>query len=209
MTARTNTRQGPLLRSSSGAILVVAAGAILVAAIGFGGFGRNNGGGAPLPSGSPTASPSAPSSPSPSPSVTPSPVVTPSPKPTRDPNAPPIKVRLTASDGHTFDLDIVDYSMLVKAAEGGVPGEGASVDWGKVKVEQLDSRTLRLTWVNLPGSGRGWMTVDEAGRKIVIAQPEYFGDTFASDRVLVLEFIEDVDADDFEIHLITSNHADS
>ena len=207
MTARTTARQGSLLRSSSGAVVLVAAGAILVAAIGFGGLGRNNSGGAPLPSGSPTVSPSP--SPSDSPSVSPSPIVTPSPKPTRDPNAPPIKVRLTAGNGSTFDLDIVDYSLLIRAAEAGVPGDGASVPWGEVKVEQLDSRTLRLTWVNLAGSGRGWMTLDEAGERIVIAQPEYFGDSVAFDRELVLRFVEDVDAEDLEVQLITSNHADS
>lgn len=203
MTARTSARQAAFLRPANLAILLLAVAAIVVAAIGFGGFGRDNSGGAPLPTGSPTASPS------PSPSVSPSPIVTPTPKPTRDPNAPPIKVRLTAGDGSTYDLDIVDYSQLIKAAEGGVPGDGASVGWGEVKVEQLDSRTLRLTWTNLSGSGRGWMTLDEAGQRIVIAQPEYFGDSYASDRVLVLEFVEDVEADDFEIVLITSNHADS
>jgi len=203
MTARTSARQAAFLRPANLAILLLAVAAIVVAAIGFGGFGRDNSGGAPLPTGSPTASPS------PSPSVSPSPTVTPTPKPTRDPNAPPIKVRLTAGNGSTYDLDIVDYSQLIKAAEGGVPGDGASVEWGTVKVEQLDSTTLRLTWVNTPGSGRGWMTLDEAGRRMVIVQPEYEGDSVAFDRVLVLEFAEAVEADDFEIILITSNHADS
>jgi hypothetical protein len=203
MTARTSARQTAFLRPANLAILLLAVAAIVAAAIGFGGFGRDNSGGGPLPSGNPTAKPSV------SPSVSPSPIVSPTPRPTRDPNAPPIKVRLTASNGSTFDLDIVDYSLLIEAAEGGVPGDGASVEWGTVKVEQLDGRTLRLTWTNTPGSGRGWMTLDEAGRKIVIAQPEYEGDSIAFDRVLVLEFVEDVEADDFEIILITSNHADS
>jgi hypothetical protein len=54
-----------------------------------------------------------------------------------------------------------------------------------------------------------WMTLDEAGRKLVLAQPEFDGDSIAFDRVLVLAFAEDVEADEFEIILITSNHADS
>jgi len=203
MTARTSARQAAFLRPANLAIILLVVAAIAVAAIGFGGFGRGNSGGGPLPTGSPSASPS------PSPSASPPPSVTPTPKPTRDPNAPPIKVRLTASNGSTYDLDIVDYSQLIKAAEGGVAGDGASVEWGTVKVEQLDSTTLRLTWVNTPGSGRGWMTLDEAGRRIVIVQPEFEGDSIAFDRVLVLEFAEAVEADDFEIVLITSNHADS
>jgi hypothetical protein len=53
------------------------------------------------------------------------------------------------------------------------------------------------------------MTLDEAGRRIVIAQPEFDGDSIAFDRVLVLTFAEDVEGDAFEIVLITSNHADS
>jgi hypothetical protein len=205
MTTNPTTRPTSSVRSIQLAVVALAAVAVVIAAYGFGGFGRNSGGAGPLPTGSPTASPSG------SPSVSPSPVATPTPtpKPTRDPNAPPIKVRLTTANGNVIDLDIVDYSQLIVAAEAGVPGDGASVEWGSVKVEQLDSRTLRLTWTNTPGDGRMWMTLDEAGRKLVLAQPEFDGDSIAFDRVLVLAFAEDVEADEFEIILITSNHADS
>jgi hypothetical protein len=202
MTTRTTVRRGSPVRPVHLLVVGLAAVAVAAAALGFGGFGRGTGGAGPVPSGSPSTPPSA------SPSASPSPIVSPTPRPSRDPNAPPIKVRLTAGDGSTYDLDIVDYSLLIKAAAGGVPGDGASVEWGTVKVEQLDARTLRLTWTNLSGSGRGWMTLDEAGRRIVIAQPEYSGDSVAFDRVLVLAFVEDVEADDFEIVLITSNDAD-
>jgi len=53
------------------------------------------------------------------------------------------------------------------------------------------------------------MTLDEAGKRLVLAQPEHNGDTFASDRSLVPTFAEDVEADDLEIVLITSNRPDS
>jgi hypothetical protein len=150
------------------------------------------------------APPSAAPSPTPTPIVTPTPVVNPSPQP----SAP-------TGGKFEFDLDVAtpdEVSVLaedelgfVTGASSGRAGDGMSVRWGMVKVENVDDNTLRVTWVGLPGDVVIKVVIAGTADRplILIAQPEppENSDALGHDRVLVLDFSTPIRAADVEAHV--------
>jgi hypothetical protein len=160
-------------------------------------------------SGGPSATPVAPvpATASPITSATPVPATpvpaTPSPVPTAKPtpaeNDPgndgmPIKVNLDVATNHKVYVDVVDQSGKVVSGTTGHPGDGASVATGTLKVENVDARTLRLTWTDGPGDNALGLYIDKSLTHFVLVQPEHPGDSIAFDRILILKFSESVSA---------------
>jgi hypothetical protein len=146
---------------------------------------------------------------SPAPSVPPrsAPIVTPSPAPSDDPgDGTPIRVDLDIDTAHDVYVDIFDRTgRLVDARSGPSSDGGASIEPYKLRVENMDERTLRLTWVDYPIDNALELYVSEEGTgvRLVLVQPEPTGDTdsYVSDRVLILEFADEISADDVEAFL--------
>jgi hypothetical protein len=133
------------------------------------------------------------------------PVVTRAPAATQVPtddgdDAMPITVDLETPDGHDVHVDIVDRYGLLKSAESGHPAEGMSVEPYTLQVENLDERTLKLTWVDFGIDNALALHFFQEGRVLVMVQPEPDGDVDAIgfDRELILTFEEPISADDIE-----------
>ena len=185
-----------ILASSIGAIAAVA----ILAAVALGG--------APKPTIAPSPAPVA----TPAPTVTPTPVATPAPTPVATPaptdggsDAMPLTVNL---DNATYDdvrVDIVDGIGILVGAESGTPGDGGSVEPYTLKVENIDAKTLKLTWVDYPIDNALALYIDtnDDGYRFVLVQPEPTGETdaIAFDRELVLTFAEPISASQVEAFL--------
>lgn len=155
--------------------------------------------------GEPVASPAPSDRPSPSGTpATPVPTGTPAtPVPTGTPVATPVPVDAmpinvvldTLGTGHV-SIDIVDDTFGVESAESGTPSGSASVEMYTLHVENIDERTLRLTWVDRPGDNALALFVDRDAGRIVLVQPEHDtdGDSIVLDRVLILTFRDAIDA---------------
>ena len=172
--------------------------------------------------GGPTATPVAPvpasESPIPSPTATPAratptpvpatPSPAPTPKPTPAPSDPgndgmPITVNLANATNDKVYVDIVDQSGKVVSGTSGQPGDGATVPTSTLKVENVDSRTLRLTWTDIPGDNALGLYIDKSLSHFVLVQPEHDGDTIGYDRILILKFSVSVSAGNIEAVLQT------
>jgi hypothetical protein len=180
----------------------------IVAAGGVGGFGGRGGGDGAIVIPPPTARPSVPvATPSSEPSrapATPKPTATPSSEPPDGGNdAMPIRVDLRTANGADVHVDIVDRTGLLVDAASGRPGDGVSVD-GLV-AENLDPRTLKLTWFDFPIDNALALYLDRTdhGYRFLLVQPEPTGptDAIAFDRELVLRFSEPIPAGDVETFL--------
>jgi hypothetical protein len=173
---------------------------ILVATIGAACTSASAGAGSqpPAPSQPPVATP-LPSAPVPSapPVSTPKPTAKPTAKPTPKPSDGPIRVTLESAAADHVTIDILDESGRIVRAESGHPGEGASVPTGKLQAENVDARTLRLTWTDIPGDNKLGLYVNETASVMLVIQPDHDGDAMALDRVLIVEFDRPVSADDF------------
>ena len=174
-----------------------AAGVVLLGAFVLGGTFATasafNGGGS---SGDEDLAPQAPSSPV----VTPSqaPVVTPEPNSGDD--AIPLMVDLETADGHAVYVDIVDRYGLLESAASGHPAEGMSVEPYTLQIENLDERTLKLTWVDFGIDNALQLHFFQDGKVVVLIQPEPNGDvdSMGFDRELILTFEEPISADEIE-----------
>ena len=117
----------------------------------------------------------------------------------------PIRVDLRNATAAQVYVDIVDRPGVVVGAESGRPGDGASVESDKLVVQNVDARTLRLTWVDFPIDNALALYIDrtETGYRFVLIQPEPSGDTdsIAFDRELILRFAADISANDVEAFL--------
>jgi hypothetical protein len=117
----------------------------------------------------------------------------------------PVKVDLVTTDGHAVHVDIVDQTGLLEAAVSGNPGEGASAE-GLV-VENVDARTLHLTWVDFPIDNADALSIEwfDGRLRLLLVQPEPRGvtDSVAFDRELVLTFSKPVSAADVETRIAT------
>jgi hypothetical protein len=195
MTARNpNSRRLPPLPS-----LLLAATVVLVAAtcaaVGPGDPSATPG--APA-SASPTVIPSPTATPVPA-TATPAPSQAPSVKPTdadTDPgsDAMPMKVNLTNATHDKVYVDIVDQSGKVVSGISGKPGDGGTQAPNTLKVENVDARTLRLTWTDIPGDNALSLYIDKSLTHFVLIQPEHAGDTIPFDRILILKFSQPVSA---------------
>ena len=140
-----------------------------------------------------------------SPTPSRAPVVTPAPVATQDPtddgdDAMPITVDLETADGHDVHVDIVDRYGLLESAESGHPAEGMSVEPFKLEIENLDERTLKLTWVDFGIDNELALYRFQDGKVLVMVQPEPTTDVDAIgfDRELILTFKEPISAADIE-----------
>jgi hypothetical protein len=150
------------------------------------------GAGSQPPSTTPPVSTPVPSVPAPSQS----PVTTP--KPTAAPtDEAPTRIVLESRANDHVTIDLLDKSGRIVRAESGHPAEGASVPTGQLKAENIDARTLRLTWTDLPGDNELSLYVNETASVMLVIQPDHDGDAMAFDRVLIVEFDRPVSADDF------------
>lgn len=146
------------------------------------------------------------SAPSPTPGPSASPSLAPTPDPTTGPESPapsdggtdaiPITVALENVTGAKVSVDVVDRSRTLVTATSGRPAEGASVDFDLVKVENVDPRTLRLTWTDYPIDNRLALYIDPqgVGFRFLLIRPEPTGpsDSIAVDRILELTFDHEV-----------------
>ncbi len=145
--------------------------------------------------------------PTPSDRPNPTPIATPSVTPVPAPSdgggdAMPMTVDLENATGADVEVDIVDHTGSVVDAVSGTPGDGASVEPYTIVVENVDDRTLRLTWVDFPIDSDLALYIDETatGLRVVLVQPEptEATDAMAFDRILELTFDAPVAADQVE-----------
>lgn len=187
-----------ILASSLGAIAAVA----ILAAVALGG--------APKPTSAPSPAPVVTPAPvlTPSPIVAPSPVATPAPTPAPTDggsDAMPLTVNLDNATDDDVRVDIVDGTGILVGAESGTPGDSASVEPYTLKVENVDAKTLKLTWVDYPIDNALALYIDtnDDSYRFVLVQPEPTGETdaIAFDRELVLTFSEPISASQVEAFL--------
>lgn len=204
-TTQSQSASGAVRPAAIVAFGIATASIALVSIVALGGLGGRGGDGgvvAPPPSASPSA-----------PAVTPTPSRAPTAAPTGDPTTPPtkptappdggsdalpIKVDLKNATGADVHVDIVDNSGLLVDAASGTPGDGASVEGYAVKVENVDARTLKLTWTDFPIDNALALYIDRVDGKIrlllVQPQPTSETDAIGFDRELVLTFVEPISA---------------
>lgn len=187
----------------------------LVAIVALGGFGGGNGSGngnvvVPPPV-NPSAVPSAPTvtpppsaepmtKPTPKPiPATPKPTMTPSAAPTNMSGEPtPITVHLATANDADVTVTILDYTGRLVDAKSGTPAEGVSVGTGAIDIENLNARTLKLTWSDYPIDNHLDLVIEwfDGKLRFMLAQPAPTGDTdaIAMDRELILKFAQPVSA---------------
>ena len=200
-----NSRRGAAVLFLSGAALV----ATIATAAAF--SGRDAGDEVPTPT-APVVTP-APSevpivTPVPVPSETPDETVAPGPDETPEPthdgtDAMPIKVDIETTTGNDVYVDIVDYGETLVDAVSGTPSDGMSVEPYTLKVENVDERTLRLTWVDFAIDNALTLYIYGDADRLVLIQPEpgQAVDAMGTDRQLILTFDHAVPADAIEAFL--------
>jgi hypothetical protein len=180
-----NTNAGPV----AGILLVVAL-LFVVAACGAVGASQ------PSPS-APVPSPTDPADEAPS-----VPAETPAATPGSD------AIDLDVADPHQVSVVISDPDGLVSGAGSGRAGDGMSVRWGDVQVENVDDDTLRVTWVGLPVDAEIRLAVGREGDAVSLAftqpAPPANSDATGFDRVLVLDFATPVRGEDVTASFATA-----
>jgi hypothetical protein len=145
----------------------------------------------------------------PPPTAVPAPA-TPAPVPSPEVEDPgsdlmPIHVELDSTSGQDVYVDIVDRSGTIERAVSGRPGEGVSVAAETIQVENLDPRTLRLSWSDFPIDNGLSLYVDPVGvgYRLLLIQPAPTGpaDAMGEDRILELTFDHDISAAEVEAFL--------
>jgi hypothetical protein len=129
---------------------------------------------------------------------------TPSVEPTTAPSDPPttgdLAVALENLTGHDVSLVIDDATGKIRLAASGIPGDGMSVRWFDVKVENIDADTLRIVWVGLPRDEIVRLGVSEVDGQVrlrfVQDAPPANSDAVGFDRILELSFDEPVRSED-------------
>jgi hypothetical protein len=146
----------------------------------------------------PPATPVPTVAPSDGPVVVPSqPVTTPAPSQAVD---GVFSIALEDPIGHAVTLDVKDATGSLVDVRSGKPGDGMSVRWGTVKVENVDAQTLRVVWVGLPRDEAVRLGVSQSGGKVSLAftqaAPPPYADALGVDLVVVLRFADLVRAED-------------
>lgn len=152
------------------------------------------------PRGGDSGSGSPPSSP---PSNTPGPTAEPTatPEPTEEPSDGIFEVDLNTPDNHDVTVTVDDATGSLSDVVSGNPGDGMSVRWFDMKVENVDPNTLRLTWVGLPLDQDVKLFVETSGDgklrlRMVQPGPPLNSDAIGFDRIISLTFDRPVSADD-------------
>lgn len=158
--------------------------------------------------------PSTPSTPIPTAAPTPTPTAAPTPAPTSTPapSAPAdgtFTFDLDVADAHAVSVVLTDGSDRITAATSGKAGDGMSVRWSDIEVVNVDRDTLRITFVGYPQDEVIGFDFDVAagdGFNLIVTQklPLPNTDALGADRVVVLDFEGDVDADDVYAEFVAS-----
>lgn len=156
--------------------------------------------------------------PSPTPSAAPSvqPRATPAPsptlKPTDGPSDGPFMVDLENLTDHDVSVVIDDETGTLTGAASGIPGDGMSVRWFDVKVENLDAETVRVVWVGLPRDEELTLSIaaEDGTYRLVLVQaaPPANSDAVGFDRILDLRFESPVAASDVMVTIEEAPAAD-
>ena len=152
------------------------------------------------PAASPSPEPSTPPIVTPTTPPSEAPSEEPTPKPTEAPADGPTVVALETLTGDDVSVEIDDQTGRVVSAESGTPGDGMSVRWFDVKVENIDDDTLRIVWVGLPRDEIVELAITETDGTIRLAfvqdAPPADSDAIGFDRVLELSFDGPVRSED-------------
>jgi hypothetical protein len=110
--------------------------------------------------------------------------------PSGSPTAGDIAVPLKNLTGDDVSVVIDDKTGTLDVASSGTPGDGMSVRWFDVKVENIDADTLRVVWVGLPRDEIVELAITQADGTIRLAfvqdAPPANSDALGFDRVLEL-----------------------
>ena len=151
---------------------------------------------APSPAPTPVATPA----PTPTSPATPVPAT---PVPTADPTDGPSVVVLDTADDNDPRVVVDDQTETLADVLTGHAADGMSVRWNEAIVDQIDPRTIRVTWVGFPGEEQVVLTIDsDRGAPVLVFDqkaPYANTDALGADRVLVLSFDTDVDADEIAV----------
>lgn len=143
-----------------------------------------------------------------SPGATPAPIATPSPQPS-GPTGGLFEVDLDVASPRDVSVLIKDESGVITGALSGRAGDGMSVPWNQIRVENADSDTLRVTWVGLPGDDEVRVVASGGPEdlRVVVTHlsPPENGDATGHDRVLLLDLAQDVPADTVTATLRSGN----
>jgi hypothetical protein len=196
----------PALAASAAGLAIVA---VAATALAVGGRAPSSTGGPPVAVADATVAPARtepPAAPVATPVPTPVATARPTPVPTAAPtradggggDAIPMTVDLETFDRHAVHVDVADQTGTIRTAVSGTPGDGASVGDHELVVENVDARTLRLTWIDYPIDNADSLFVEwfDGHIRLLLVQPEPTGttDAIGFDRVLVLTFSEPVSA---------------
>jgi hypothetical protein len=134
----------------------------------------------------------------PEPTDAPEPIETP--EPTDDGGDVPTVIDLETADGHDVTVDLDEIAHLLDGAESGHPAEGMSVEPNTLKIENLDERTLKLTWVDFGIDNELALYLFQEGKVLVMVQPEPTTevDAIGFDRELILTFKGPISAGDLQ-----------
>jgi hypothetical protein len=175
-------------RSLALPVSAIVLGLLVVAGVAGGALGRGADMGSPSPSVEPSTPPSTP--PSAEPSVAPS----------DDPADGSVVVKLDIATAHDVSVVIDDETGDLVKASSGRAGDGMSVRWYTMQVENVDAETLRVTWSGYSVDDELELRVHEVDGKVALslvqAGPLPNTDALGADRVLILEFDGPVSADD-------------
>jgi hypothetical protein len=187
---RMNRSSLPKAALPMAAILAVVAALIIV----VGGVLGRGAAPSPAPSDSPVAAPTVQP-------ASPTPVATP--EPSDDPSDGPLTVDLKNLTDHDVSVVIDDQTGTLAGAASGQPGDGMSVRWHDVKVENVDADTIRIVWVGLPRDEQLSLSITgKAGAydlRFVQAGPPAYSDAVGFDRILNLDFAAPVSAPDVKV----------
>lgn len=149
---------------------------------------------------SPSVPPSVPPSATPAVPATPAPSVGPSAPVEHPPIQGDITVDLRNQTGHVITATVRDETDTLVDVQSGTPGSGMSVFWHDIAVQNLDARTIRVTWVGLALDDKVHVAIAfERGKYLIdIVQTGPLPNTDASgfDRELILRFTQPVVADE-------------
>lgn len=125
------------------------------------------------------------------------------PVPSVDPDGEPDNVTtvdLDVATNHDVRVTVIDDAGSLVGIRSGHAGDGMSVRWFDLKVENVDSSTLRLTWIGFAADDEAVLNVGEIDGRVQlalsVAGPPPNSDATGYDRVLILEFDHDVSAAD-------------
>lgn len=180
------------------ALIIAIAVLLVVVSVGLGGGPRPS---TATPTPTPTASPT--SSPSPTP-ATPvgTPVASPSVPADHGPILGDVTVDLEQASRHHVKATVRDDSGHLVDVRSGTPGDGMSVTWGEITIENIDARTLKVTWVGTGDEETVFVGISSEGDGYLVDIVQRGlgpnSDTLGYDREILLGFDRPVRAADVD-----------